>query len=218
MTILEAIENRHSVRQYLDKEISLEIVEKLNAEIEECNKEGDLNIQLITNEPKAFGSGLAHYGKFSNANNYLALVGKNTKDLDEKCGYYGEKIVLLAQTLGLNTCWVKMTFSKSVAKEYIKINEGEKMPIVIALGYGATQGVKHKSKPLSKLAPNYDEAPSDVKKGIDAAILAPTAMNQQKFNIVYKNGEAKINASLAPCYKIDLGIVKCHFEIGKNAE
>ena len=108
MTILEAIAARHSVRNYQDKPIPAETADALRAEIDACNRESGLHIQLVTGEPKAFDGIMAHYGKFSGVQNYIALVGKKSAGLDEALGYYGERIVLKAQTLGLNTCWVAM--------------------------------------------------------------------------------------------------------------
>ena len=140
MTIMEAIKARHSVRSYTEKAIPKEVIEALNAEIDACNNEGLLHIQFVHNEPKAFTGTLAHYGKFSGVQNYLAMVGKKSADLDEKIGYYGERIVLKAQMLGLNTCWVALTFSKSTVMKNITVNDDEKMVIVISLGYGTTQG------------------------------------------------------------------------------
>lgn len=89
MESMEAMQARHSVRNYTDKPIEGETLETLERVIDECNRESGLHIQLVRNEPMAFGSGLAHYGKFAGVKNYLALVGKKDKQLDEKCGYYG---------------------------------------------------------------------------------------------------------------------------------
>ena len=111
MTLLEAISARHSVRKYLDKEIPADIIAALQDKITECNKIGNLNIQLVQNETKAF-TGMLSYGSFSGVKNYLVMVGKKAKDLDERVGYYGEQIVLYAQTLGLNTCWVGLSYRK----------------------------------------------------------------------------------------------------------
>lgn len=112
MTIQESIEARHSVRAYKDQPLSEETVKVLEDEIVTLNNEGQLHIQLICNEPKAFQGTMAKYGKFRNANNYLVMAGKKADDLDERIGYYGEHLVLLAQTLGLNTCWVGLSYSK----------------------------------------------------------------------------------------------------------
>ena len=149
MNRMEAIKERHSVRQYKNKPIEVELISALQAEIEACNEESGLHIQLITNEPKAFDSFMAHYGKFRGVTNYIAMIGKKGDNLEEKCGYYGERLVLKAQQLGLNTCWVAMTYSKIPSA--FSIDKGEKLCIVISLGYGENEGVAHKSKPFEKV-------------------------------------------------------------------
>ena len=143
MDLLQAMKERHSVRSYEEKSIEAGTVEKLRSFIKECNKESGLHMQLVLDEPHAFEGFMAHYGKFSGVRNYIALIGRKGNDLEEKCGYYGEKVVLYAQTLGLNTCWVGLTYSK--VKSAFQIDPGEKLCLVIAIGYGQTQGVSHKS-------------------------------------------------------------------------
>ena len=91
MDVMEAIKERNSVRSYTDKKIEGEVKKSLEDEIMACNQDGGLNIQLITEEPNAFDSFLAHYGKFSGVNNYIALIGKKGSELEEKVGYYGER-------------------------------------------------------------------------------------------------------------------------------
>lgn len=115
MNIYEAIKSRHSVRSYFDQSIPNDIISQLNDEIEVCNRESGLHIQLVTDEPEAVSGFMAHYGKFSGVRNYIALIGRKASDLDEKLGYYGERIAVKAQQFGLNTCWVAMTFSKKKA-------------------------------------------------------------------------------------------------------
>lgn len=208
MDILEVMKARHSVRQYSGKKIESGTRETLAALVSECNRESGLNIQIIFDEPKCFDSMMAHYGKFSGVENYIALVGKKDAALDEKAGYYGEKLVLKAQELGLNTCWVAMTHGKSTAK----IEKGEKLACIIALGYGTTQGVTHKSKPVEQLCNGTPDMPDWFSKGMEAALLAPTAMNQQKFYITFENEKVSARAGKGFYTKMDLGIVKYHFE------
>ena len=219
MTIQEAIEARHSVRAYKDQPLSEEIVKVLEDEIVKLNHEGQLHIQLICNEPKAFQGTLAKYGKFRNANNYIVMAGKKADDLDERIGYYGEHLVLLAQTLGLNTCWVGLSYSK-VPGTYV-LEEGEKIACYIAIGYGETQGVGHKIKTVEQVSNATDLTPSWFKKGVEAALLAPTAVNQQKFSFEYvgmSNGRHQVRAkkglSMIGYTQMDLGIAKYHFEVG----
>ena len=230
MTLQEAIEARHSVRAYKDQPLNEEIVKVLEDEIVKLNREGQLHIQLICNEPKAFQGTIAKYGKFRNANNYLVMAGEKAEDLDERVGYYGEHLVLLAQTLGLNTCWVGLSYSK-VPGTYV-LGEDEKIVCYIAIGYGETQGSGHKIKTVEQVSRSAvrtlgssknvsDITPSWFKKGVEAALLAPTAVNQQKFSFEYvgmSNNRHQVRAkrgfSMIGYTKMDLGIAKYHFEIG----
>ena len=152
--------------------------------------------------------------KFTGAKNYIALVGKKSPRLEEMLGCYGEQIVLKAQELGLNTCWVAMTHGKSKAE----IGRGEKELCLISLGYGCTNGVTHKVKSLSEVC-NYREGmPEWFLNGMGAALLAPTAMNQQKFYFeLLPSGSVKLTNGKGFYTKLDLGIVKYHFEAVSKA-
>ena len=216
MEIIQAMKNRHSVRQYIDKPIDPQVLQALQAEIDFCNKQAQLHIQLVTNEPKAFDSFMAHYGKFSGVTNYIALIGKKSAKLDELCGYYGEHLVLKAQQLGLNTCWVAMSYKK--ISDAFSVEKDEKLTVVIALGYGKNQGVAHKSKSAQAVSNISDSSPEWFKSGIEAALLAPTAMNQQRFTLTYENGKVSAATGLGFYTKLDLGIVKYHFELGAGKE
>ena len=223
MTIQEAIIARHSVRAYKEQPLTEDIVKALEEKIAELNSDGNLHMQLILNEPKAFQGTLAKYGKFRGVNNYIVVAGKKAGDLDERVGYYGEHLVLFAQTLGLNTCWVGLSYSK-VPGTYV-LEDGEKIACYIALGYGENQGVGHKVKTVEQVSNASDVTPSWFKKGVEAALLAPTAVNQQKFSFELagrKNGRyqviAKKGFSMIGYTQLDLGIVKCHFEIGAGKE
>lgn len=216
MDIKEAIKARHSVRQYQDTRIEESVREQLNALAGICNKESGLHIQIVYDDPECFQTLTAHYGKFSNVKNYIAIVGdKSIENLEELGGYYGEKIVLYAQQLGLNTCWVGGTYSKGKCKA--DKDKGEKLVCVIALGYGKNEGVKHKSKPINQLC-NIAEPDMPVwfKNGMVAARLAPTAINQQKFYVTLDQDEVTITAKKGVLSNVDLGIVKYHFEVASG--
>ncbi len=218
MTIQEAIISRHSVRQYIEKPIEEEKISQLRELIEECNRAGSLHIQLVTDEPKAFSNGLAKYGKFTGISNYIVMACK--KGDETTLGYYGEHIVLVAQTLGLNTCWVGLTFSNQ--KDTYTLLPDERLACVVALGYGATQGTQHpQKKSVTDVSKAPDNAPEWFVRGVEAALLAPTAVNQQKFEFIL-HGDNKVQAkakfSLVGYAAIDLGIAKRHFEIGAGKE
>lgn len=215
MNIIDAIKNRNSVRSYTNKPISKEIINQLQESIDKINNQNGLNFQMFTNEPNAFSGFMAHYGKFNGVNNYIALVGKKSDNLDETIGYYGEQLVLQIQQLGLNSCWVALTFNKG--KCNAKVNNSEKLVCVIPFGYGTTQGIAHKSKPIESLYKSNKDIPDWFKKGLELAMLAPTAMNQQKFIICLNDDNTVSIKSTGGFYsKVDLGIVKYHFELGAD--
>lgn len=215
MNIKQAIKERHSVRAYLEKPIEQNIVDNLLTFIENINQESGLNIQLVLNEPKAFDCFLAHYGHFKGVTNYIALIGKDDNELDEKLGYYGEKIVLYAQMLGLNTCWVALTYKK--IKSAFIVNKGERLSLVISIGYGENNGKARKSKTFEDVSKTQN-APTWFINGVESALLAPTAVNRQKFTFELLDGNRVKVISKGYCPKVDLGIIKYHFEIGAGKE
>ena len=209
MEALELMKQRHSVRQYKPRAIEPEKRAALNDLCSELNHKAELSIQIVYDEPNCFDSFMAHYGKFSGVHNYIALIGKKSPELEETLGRCGEQLVLKAQELGLNTCWVAMTHGKSRAV----VGPGEKQVCLISLGYGETQGVAHKSKPMQALCRCAEPIPEWFEKGMTAAMLAPTAMNQQKFRFELRaDGTVKAACGSGFYTKLDLGIVKYHFE------
>lgn len=216
MDLLEAAEERHSVRAYKNQEIKADVADALKKEIDKINAESGLNLQAVFNEPKAFSGMMAHYGRFKNANNYVAVIGKNDKDFPVKAGYYGERLVLFAQTLGLNTCWVALSYSR--VKGAYKIRKGEKLLAVISIGYGETQGVPHKSKDFSAVCREKGDMPEWFVNGVKGALKAPTAMNQQKFSFLLDKNKVKLKVGVGFYTKLDSGIVKYHFELAAGKE
>lgn len=214
MTLQEAIQARHSVRRYKDVPLAADVVATLQAEIDRLNAESGLHIQLIQNEKKAF-RGILAYGTFRGVSNYFVMAGRKSADLDECIGYYGEQLVLKAQTLGLNTCWAGLTYSK--IKNTYTLDKDERIGCYIAVGYGETQGAGHKIKSVTDVSNASDATPQWFIDGVKAALLAPTAINQQKFRFEYQGGTkvlASRQFSLAGYTQMDLGIAKLHFELG----
>ncbi len=147
MTDFELMQSRHSVRSYLDKPIEEEKKNLIAKKVKQINSESGLNIQVFFNESKCFNVNKPGYGIFKDCKNYFAMIGP--KGADEKIGYYGEILVLYAQELGLNTCWAAMSYKKGNVT--VNTEKGEKLHIVIALGYGETQGHERKTKSISEL-------------------------------------------------------------------
>lgn len=214
MTVKEAMMERHSVRNYQDKAIESEKVQELNALIEECNKEGNLHIQLLEDAGNTFNRLLSKAMGLGSAPSVIACVGPDDDTLDERIGYYGEKIVILAQQLGLNTCWAGTYNKKNVEAN---IEKGERLAIVIAIGYGVNNGRVRKSKAVADVIQgNEADMPEWFIEGVKMALLAPTAVNQQKFEIALKGDGYEVIDKGGILSKIDKGIVKYHFEVGSD--
>lgn len=211
MTIMEAIDARHSVRAYKDIPIGQDIRGKLDEFVSRCNEESGLHITVRYDDPEGFDSRLARYGSFRNVKNYIILAGRKTADFNYICGYYGEKVVLYAQQLGLNTCWAALTFNRKKVRELIQ--EDETLCMVIALGYGETQGHPHKGKSLHDVVEVKGGMPEWFVEGVESALKAPTAVNQQKFTFSLDDGKPSVRArGLGSNVKVDLGIVAYHFD------
>ena len=212
MNIWGAMQSRHAVRKYTNRKIVGEVLEELHKEVEACNLESGMNIQLITDEPKAFNSLMAKLAGFRGVSNYIALVGYKNAEIEELAGYFGQRLVLKAQMLGLNTCWVYSTYAKR--KCPLTIGPGEKLICVIAVGYGSDYGAAHSGKKMNNLCKTDVKMPDWFHRGMLAAMLAPTAFNRQQFMIHLNRGHVHFEATGGPCSKINLGIVQYHFEQG----
>lgn len=223
-TIQQAITSRHSVRSYTSEPLTAAQIDALQKEIDRCNAESGLHIQLVTTEPKAF-HGIASYGKFSGVENYFVMAGPKTGRLDYRVGYYGERLVLLAQSLGLNTCWVGLTYRK--VETAFQLHDNEKVACTIALGHGTTQGHGHKTKTVYQVSNASDDTPQWFVNGVEAALLAPTAINQQKFYFEFTDKKSTSGKPLVIGHRkfsmfgytqMDLGIARLHFELGAGLD
>ncbi len=211
MDYLKLMQARHSVRKYLPKQIEPEKAAELDAYIARLNAKYDMSIRLVQGE-RIFEKAVLGYGMIKGCENYLYISGKDDEALDERAGYVGELIVLKAQDMGLNTCWVGGFFrKKSVTYSH---PDGHRFVLVIAIGYGENQGSPAKTKTFDEVSLTKD-APDWYRKGIEAVLLAPSAINQKKwkFQLVGEN-TVKATTAKGPFCIVDLGIAKCHFELG----
>lgn len=217
MTIKEAAERRHMVRRYTGRKIPKDIVERLTARIDEGNKKYNLKMKLVLENTEALGAAVKLF-LAKGVRNYIILAGEDTPNIDEKLGYCGADVMLLAQTLGLNSWWVGGTFSRIGAKKNADVAASEKVAGIIAVGYGANQGTPHKSKKPEEVSRYSGTAPAWFIKGVEAAMLAPTALNKQAFLI--KGGGSKVSVACGngKYSGVELGIVKYHFEVGAGKE
>ena len=217
--LLQASQARHSVRAYDGRALTAEDEAWLRGRLEEVNAESGLHFQLVCGDARAFENILARYMHFRGMANYLVLAGPDTPALDERCGYWGELLVLEAQARGLRTCWIGGTFSKR--KTEFTLEAGEKLCLLICIGYGTTDGRPHPARKgvgdVSSV-PAGMEAPAWFTAGVEEALLAPTAIHQQKFRFALaEDGEhVRATALRGSWTQVDLGIAKRHFELGAD--
>lgn len=216
MTLIEAIRARHSVRSYTSQRITGETKEALEESLAAGSAAGNVSLKLVTDSPSAFNGLFSRcFGNFRGVSNYITLSGPDTRAARLAIGYYGESTVLLAQQLGLNTCWAGLSFSRG----QVALQGGEKLHLVIAIGYGTTQGGPRKSKRPDQVATCPADAPAWFWQGIDAALLAPTACNMQKFHFtLLPDGRVDVQEGRFFFSVVDLGIVRRHFEIGAGTD
>ena len=210
------IEKRHTVRKYLDKLLDVELVSLLNARIEQNNRLYDLTFKLVTNE----SDGISSLAKIMSNNtvlnyseNYIILAGKDSSDLDEKIGYCGADLVLYAQSLGLNTWWCGGMFNGKNALKHLD-DKNVRVNGVIAIGYGKTQGVPHKSKTADQVSHYKGKVPEWFNSGIKALLLAPSALNRQPYIVNGVGNKVSFKVKSGPLSQVDLGIGKYFFELG----
>jgi hypothetical protein len=223
MTEIEAMVSRRSQRQFDGRALEADAAAALRAACAEANEECGLHLQLVTDEREAFEGGLASYGSFKGVANYLALVGPKGAETQRALGYHGERIVLLAYALGIGSCWVGGTFRRRKAS--FELGENERLHLVVALGYAVAPGSPRRSKDASKVASAEGEVPDWFASGVAAALLAPTALNQQRFHFALKQAGAsgsvpvvRATTSRGPFAQVDLGIACYHFELGAGRE
>ena len=215
MDLDQAIQERHSVRLYTEQRIEGAILSSLQNEITRINEESGMSIRLVLNEPKAFGRVLMKtVVKFTNAVNYLVVSGPESDTLNLDAGYYGEQLVLFAQTLGLGTCWAMMAGKKEADKG---LPTGHRSVILISIGYPEDPGSPHKSKSASDVA-DMTNAPDWFVKGVEYALLAPTGVNKQGFKFERDGNKVRMLFGSSTLAQIDAGIVKFHFEYGAGTE
>ncbi|MFZ5943123.1 MAG: nitroreductase family protein [Bacillota bacterium] len=231
----EAIAKRRSRRQFFGQSLTREHLYHLKEFITEINSTSQgYRAALVLDSPEdVFKGGIGSYGKIKDAPAYIAFVGDMTNpNVQELTGYFGEAVILEATALGLATCWVGGFFKPGVVSKEIVIAGDEKVLAVTPVGYARKEytfeekimsgfAVSHKRKELQNLV-SGDE-PSGwslwIKKGLEAARLAPSAVNRQPWRFHVENSGVRLYLDKPQdTYKIskrlDCGIAMLHFEIG----
>ena len=187
--------------------------------VEECARESGLDIQLVGDNPEVFNV-IARFGLIRGAtrmsHSWLMMPRRAAWPPTRPLAIGGQKIVLAAQDMGFNTCWCALCSRK---KSRAVVAPGKKIRLIIAVGHGKTQGFSRKTKSVEALSSvECAKAPAWFAAAMEAAQLAPTAMNNQNFKIMLlSDGKTvRIDAPQSGLNVIDEGIVRCNFEIAAN--
>lgn len=212
MSAMDVIRARHSVRDYESRPLDSKDRDALSRAAEAVGAACGVPIRLVEGNPEPFQL-VARFGLIRGAQAYLALFASGT-ERDETIGYAGQAVVLAAQKAGLNTCWAGM-FLRRKMREVPPA--GSRARILIAVGHGKTQGRSRKTKSIAELSRVEGErpAPAWFSCAMEAAQLAPTAMNEQNFLVTLRADGRTV--SIEPTKRggwnrIDAGIARRNFE------
>ena len=213
MTLLEAVSVRRSQRTYLPQPLERAQLDQLGKALAECNRRAGLGVRLVC----PAGSVFAGQGRLESARGCLLFAGPaEDPDLEEKCGYWGEELILTAASMGLGTCWVGGTYDRGACQA--RLEPGETLVCAAALGIPEGSPAPRALRPAGELALPADCAPAWFGAGIAAVQRAPSAMNRQGYRFQLQAGgtvQARLTGGGAFAM-VDLGIAKRHFQLGAH--
>ncbi len=230
-----AINIRRSQRRY-DRGRKIES-EKINRLLEVCGNfhpYSSARVEFIPEPPEdIFRNAIMLYGNISGASSFLAFIGDSAEpDMQEKVGYTGEAAILEATALGLGTCWVALTYNNRAAHSLLKIAKNEKLVCVSPVGYPMDKitivekaytgfGANHQRRPLAGIVTGLTEAerPAWAQAAVEAARLAPSAVNRQPWNFHIEKNSITVSVQspgmeLNVSKRLDCGIAMLHVELG----
>ena len=229
-----AIMQRRSRRQFDPKKsIPDSILKSLQTVCTEFKPFSPARAELITERcDEVFKGAIGAYGKVKCARAFIAFIGDLTDDhVQEKVGYTGEGIILEATALNLATCWVGGFFRPEIVNSIVKMGKNEKVLAVTPVGYASENesleekimtgfGRSHMRKPLSSLVSGLaeDKWPDWIRKSIEAARQAPSAVNRQPWGFYVEPDAITVAVrTVGPEFnvskRLDCGIAMIHIQV-----
>jgi nitroreductase len=234
MSIIEAIQQRESIRNYIGEPLSKEHADAIEHYISGLKAPfgAKVRIRLIRSKSSQEPVKLGTYGVIAGASDFLALVYQEAPLAEESAAYLFEQVILFCTGLGLGTCWIGGSFKRSDFAGPMDLKAGEKLRIVSPVGYGKDKKRllekilrnthKHASrKPFGTLffdenfeKPLSEEAAGVFRNALEMVRLAPSANNSQPWRIVLDKNVLHFyhHPAIGGFSAIDLGIALCHFE------
>ena len=230
-----AIENRHSRRKFEPKALKQKNLKELQAVCDGFQPFPDARAVLVTEPPElVFKGAIGSYGKIKGAPAFIAFIGDTESDtVSEHVGYTGEGIILEAEAMGMNTCWVGGLFRPEIVASMVTLGEDEKVYAVTPVGYAPDRmtleeklmagfGLTSRRKTLSKLCIGLKQSdwPRWLKPTLEAARQAPSRMNRQpwrfhveKDSIAVAVNRNTVDADSVTSERLCCGIAMLHIEV-----
>ena len=232
---LKAIPVRTSRRTYEARPIGDERLVPLENACREFRPFPESRAELVREPADGVFRGIVgSYGRVTGAPCYLAFIGDMTSSRVQECtGYTGEGLILLATGLGLETCWVGGFFGRGAVSAQVRLGQTEAVLAVSPVGFASGKksvtdktfkffaGSKNR-KPLGALVHSGLAIDPRIRKGLEAARLAPSAYNRQPWRFGFEEGgvvvrEDKFGRGDKISRRLDCGIAMLHFELGVRA-
>ena len=229
-----AITERRSRRHFdLNRPIEPETLVALDTLCKQFRPFPHARSRLVTESAKDVFKGIiGSYGKIKDAPAFIAFIGNmDSASVQEEVGYTGEGVILEATALGLNTCWVAGFFKPESVASLVEIKSNERVLAVTPVGYARRHesleeklmtgfGRTHQRVPISRLISSLtqDSLPEWIRASIQAARLAPSAVNRQPWGfdvqddsitVYVRTGGPEFNVSK----RLDCGIAMLHIEV-----
>ena len=245
-TIIDIIKIRQSKRKYINQDLDHEQIEAIN-EILNNHTTGPFGNRItfrlvekkfVTENHKVT---LGTYGFISGAGYFIAGKVESGDRANEDYGYLLEKIILKLTEMGLGTCWLGGTFSRSEFSEILGSEDNMIIPAVTPVGFASDNRSVRESiirwgagsdnrKPAGELFftdPSAGLSASEVallyETPLEMVRLGPSASNKQPWRVLITPDALHFFLKRTPGYgkmfstvdlqKIDMGIAMSHFEL-----
>jgi hypothetical protein len=233
---LEAVRIRGSRRSYDPRPLPPKILDRIESVCGGFRPFPEARAALVREPVEDVASGiLGSYGRVSGAPCYLVFAGcTDSARVQEAVGYTGEGLILETTALGLATCWVGGLFKRGLAAAAAGLTAGETVLGISPVGYpSARAGLTDRTfralagsarrKPLTELIVDGGIPDGRLKPALEAARLAPSAMNRQPWRFRLEPGSVTVltdatNTKEKISRRLDCGIAMIHFELGARGE
>lgn len=217
-----AIALRRSTRVYDGKPLSAEFLADIGQLAESTNPFGDVAVEIINEVPAGFFKGII--GSYFSIDDAPSAIVLSVSGADPNrywhLGYIAEALVLEATARGVDSCWVAGSFSREVARAVASLPEGNMLVAAVAFGHGTESPREARRRPLSKIGPGFETWPAWARVGLEAARLAPSAVNRQPWRFsLDRRQRATLHVggalfSRSALSYVGCGIAALHFELG----